>query len=95
MFDGVDVFELDQCLVQFNRVKIVRYLLELVLLGQHFVDGLVVVEHIHVFDVLIYHDYPRVIFGQIQHVFEHKVSYHLVRDYVRKLQFEVLLVFNH
>jgi len=69
VFYGVDVFELDQCLLQFNCVKVLRYLHEVVLLRQHFVDRVVIVEHVHVFDVLLDHDNPRVILGQVKHMF--------------------------
>lgn len=51
MFHGVNILEIHQCFVKFNCVEIVLDLIEVVLLGEHLVDRVLVVEHIYVFDV--------------------------------------------
>lgn len=51
VFHGVNILEIHQCFVKFNCVEIVLDLIEVVLLGEHLVDRVLVVEHIYVFDV--------------------------------------------
>lgn len=92
----VCALELDQSLVQFDRVLVLLDLREVVLLGQETVHVEVVDRREDLLEVHLDQDDPEVVTGQVQHQVAYKCSDVVRRgDGFRHLEFEQLLVFDH
>lgn len=93
---GVSALELDQGLLQLDRVLVLLDLRELVLLGEESVDVEVVDWREDVFEVHVDQDHAEVVARQVQHQVAHE-GRDVVRrgDGLRHLEFEQLLVLDH